>query len=522
MAELLLTNHLLTLFLVVGIGAMLGAIRIGPIRLGAAGVLFVGLAISALVPGVGHDLTIVQQVGLAFFVYSVGISAGSGFFHSVRQQFGFLTWSALICLLGAGLAIAGGHALGLNKALTVGVYTGALTAAPALDAAARLTSGSEAAVGYSLGYPIGVVIGLLLVSYVATLRWKEKNDTPSLAGAGIEAVTVLVETATPLRSIPEWTNQQIRMSYIRREGRMRVIVPGEELLPGDEVIVVGSASDIASTSQRIGKIIDDHLAHDRKDVAFERIIVSNPALSGQTIAQLNMTVRFGATITRVRRGDLNLLARDDLMLQLGDHISVAVPSVELEAVQEWFGDSEKRVAEVDAMAIGLGMVLGMAVGAISLPLPGGGAFQLGSAAGPLLVGIFLGGLRRTGPLVWTLPTSASMTIRQVGIMLFLGSLGLVAGADLAKTLQTPTGLLAIALSAVIVLTCLVLQALVGRLMGLSVARTAGALAGFLGQPAVLQAAEARLADERIESAYATLFAFTIIVKIFLVPLIVSV
>lgn len=521
MAELLLNNHLLTLFLVVGLGAMIGAIRLGPVRLGASGVLFVGLAVSAIIPGVGQDLAIVQQIGLAFFVYSVGIAAGSGFFQSVRQQFGFLTWSAIICLLGAIVAILGGHLLNLTRPLTVGIYTGALTAAPALDAATRLTNSPEAAVGYALSYPIGVIVGLVLVTFIANRSWSGHNDTPSLAGASINAATIRVGRDIPMRSIPEWRSQDIRLSYLRRCGKMRVTVPGEELQAGDEVIVVGRQESIDSVASLLGQQIDEHLANDRREVAFERVIVSNPALSGRSIAELNMAVRFGATITRVRRGDLNLLARDDLALQVGDHISVAVPIEELEAVQEWFGDSEKRVAEIDAMAIGIGMVLGMALGAIGFPLPGGGEFQLGSAAGPLLVGIFLGALRRTGPLVWTLPTSASMTIRQVGIMLFLGALGLKAGPDLARTLQSFSGLLAVGLSVFIVALCLVLQALVGRVMGLSVARTAGAMAGFLGQPAVLQAAEAKLADERIESAYATLFAFTIIVKIFLVPLIVT-
>lgn len=521
MAELLQSHHLLTLFLVVASGAMIGALRIGPIRLGAAGVLFVGLAVSALIPGVGQGLEVVQQLGLAFFVYSVGIAAGSGFFHSVRQQAGFLTWSALICVLGAIVAIIGGNLLGLNKALTVGLYTGALTAAPALDAASRLTGGSEAAVGYALAYPIGVVAGLIIVTLVTTRHWAGVNDTPSLAGAQLESATVVVERSISMRDIPEWMSQRVRMSYLRRDGRMRVIVPGEELHAGDKVIVVGHPEALSACADSLGHIIDEHLAHDRRDVAFERVIVSNPALSGRTIAELNMGVRFGAVITRVRRGDLDLLARDDIKLQLGDHIAVAVPIDELEAVQSWFGDSEKRVAEVDAMAIGLGMVLGMALGAVSLPIPGGGSFQLGSAAGPLLVGIFLGALRRTGPLVWTLPASASTTIRQVGIMLFLGALGLVAGPDLARTLTSASGLAAVGLSAAIAIACLILQTAVGRLSGLSVARTAGAVAGFLGQPAVLQAAEARLADERIESAYATLFAFTIIIKIFLVPLIVT-
>lgn len=518
MADLLTANHLLTLFLVVAVGGAIGAIRFGPIRFGAAGALFVGLAVSAFYPGVGEGLEIVQQIGLAFFVYTVGVSAGAAFFHDLRSQSGLLTAAAVISVVGAGLAVVGGRIFELEKSLTLGVFTGALTAAPALDAATRVTGDPQAAVGYALGYPVGVIVGVVIVSITVTRSWAGAKDTPSMAGLGLDAVTVRVREDINTRQVPGWRQQRLRMSYLRRGNRMRVVVPGEDLLAGDEVIMVGAPDAVEKAVARVGEVLDHHLAHDRSDVAFERIVVSNPDVAGRSISELNTATRFGAVITRVRRGDLDLLARDDLALQMGDHVAVVVPTEELDAIQTWLGDSEKRVAEVDGMAIGIGMVLGMLLGAVPFPMPGGASFQLGSAAGPLLVGLLLGALRRTGPLVWTLPASAAMTIRQIGIMLFLAALGLVAGEDLAALLTTGTGWKAVLLAAVIVAMCCVLQALVGRFMGLSAARTAGAVAGFLGQPAVLQAADARMADERIEAAYATLFAFTIIVKILLVPL----
>ena len=223
----------------------------------------------------------------------------------------------------------------------------------------------------------------------------------------------------------------------------------------------------------------------------------------------------------MRRGDLDLLARDDLDLQLGDHVAVVVPTDELDDIAEWLGDSERRVAEVDGMAFGIGMVLGLLLGIVSFPLPGGQAFQLGAAAGPLIVGMLLGALRRTGPLVWTLPAAANLTIRQIGLMLFLAALGLNAGPQFATLLGSPEGWRAALLAFVMVVACCLAQAYGGKLIGISAARAAGGVAGFLGQPAVLQAADARVSDERIEGAYATLFAFAIIVKILLIPVITS-
>ena len=522
MASLFASSPLLALFVVVALGAAIGAIRIGPLRFGAAGALFVGLTVSALHPEVvSTHMSIVQPMGLAFFVYCVGISAGATFFQDLRKQTNLLALTTIVCVVGALIALVGGHLLGLSSGLTSGLFTGALTAAPALDTATRLTGDPNAAVGYAFGYPVGVIGGILIVTITVTRKWVGPKDTPSLAGSSLEAVSIHVSKHINTRDIDAWRDQRVRLSYLRRDGRTRVTAPGEDLLPGDHVVMVGDPASIKEAAPLVGEVLDHNLEDDRSDLAFERIVVSNPDVAGRSVSELNVTKRFGAVITRVRRGDLDLLARDDLDLQLGDHVAVVVPTDELDDIAEWLGDSERRVAEVDGMAFGIGLVLGLLLGIVSFPLPGGQGFQLGAAAGPLIVGMLLGALRRTGPLVWTLPAAANLTIRQIGLMLFLAALGLNAGPQFASLLGSPEGWRAALLAAVMVVVCCVIQALGAKFIGLSSARAAGVIAGFLGQPAVLQAADARVTDERIEAAYATLFAFAIIVKILLLPLITS-
>ena len=522
MASLFASSPLLALFVVVALGAAIGAIRIGPLRFGAAGALFVGLVVSAFHPEiVSNHMSIVQPMGLAFFVYCVGISAGATFFQNLRKQTNLLALTTIVCVVGALIALVGGRLLGLSSGLTSGLFTGALTAAPALDTATRLTGDPNAAVGYAFGYPVGVIGGILIVTITVTRKWVGPKDTPSLAGASLEAVSIHVSKHINTRDIDAWRDQRVRLSYLRRDGRTRVTAPGEDLLPGDHVVMVGDPASIKETAPLVGEILDHNLEDDRSDLAFERIVVSNPDVAGRSVCELNVTKRFGAVITRVRRGDLDLLARDDLDLQLGDHVAVVVPTDELDDIAEWLGDSERRVAEVDGMAFGIGLVLGLLLGIVSFPLPGGQGFQLGAAAGPLIVGMLLGALRRTGPLVWTLPAAANLTIRQIGLMLFLAALGLNAGPQFASLLGSPEGWRAALLAAVMVIVCCAIQALGAKFIGLSSARAAGGIAGFLGQPAVLQAADARVTDERIEAAYATLFAFAIIVKILLLPVITS-
>lgn len=519
MIEILADNPLLTLFIVVTVGAIIGSIPFGKIRFGAAGALFVGLALSAAAPELGDGMEIVQSLGLALFVYTVGVGAGAAFFSQLRMQLPLLSVAAVCSVVGAVATFALAAVLDVPKALATGLFTGALTAAPALDAATRMAGTEEPSVGYAFGYPIGVIVGILVVSMVVGRKWTGEKDTPSLAGLGLAAKTVVISDRVNLRDIPEWKAQDVRVSYLHRGDTMRVAIPGEDLEAGDEVVVVGLPSAVDSAAERIGTVKASHLADDRSDVDFERVVVSNPDVASRTIAELNLPATYGAVVTRVKRGDLDLVARDDFALQLGDRVAVVVPRDQLDAVQDLFGDSERRVSEVDALALGLGLVLGIFLGLVSFPMPGGESFSLGPAAGPLIVGMMLGALRKTGPLVWTLPEAANLTIRQLGLLLFLAGLGLTAGPKFASILTSPmawrAGLLALIVSLVACLGVVI----AGRwIIKLSAPRTAGGVAGFLGQPAVLEVAASKVADERIESAYAALFAFSIVVKIVLVPI----
>lgn len=512
-------NPLLTLFFVMAVGAAVGAVRLGPVRLGAAGALFVGLLLSALDPTLAHGFGMLQQVGLALFVYTVGIASGATFFGSLKTNTPLILGAGLASVAGAVTAGLTGHGLGLAPELSTGLFTGALTAAPALDAATRLTGQADAAVGYATGYPIGVLVGIVAVTFVAAWKWRGPKDTPSLAGRGLHAVTVKVSKQVLPATIDEWVNQQVRFSYVRREGVTRVLVPGEELREGDLVVVVGEPGQPEKVADQIGQISERHLADDRTNVEFERMVLSNTDLLGHTVAALRLPARFGALVTRVRRGDLDLLAREDLCLQAGDQLAVVTPVENYGKVREYLGDSHKSVAEIDVLSVGLGLLLGVGLGLITIPLPGGAAFQLGPAAGPLVVGMILGALRRTGPLVWSMPTSANLTVRHLGLVLFLAALGLSAGPDVASLLGGGEGGPALIVAAATATVGVFVMALVGRFAGLSAPRTAGGIAGFLGQPAVLQAADARVTDERVENAYSSLFAISILMKILLVPLV---
>ena len=521
MLDVLASSPLLTLFLVVALGTLLGAVPFGPIRFGAAGALFVGLALGAADARLGENLGLVQTLGLALFVYTVGLAAGSTFFRDLRRQLPLMgVGVAALAVAGASAAVLGAVG-GLSGALQAGAYTGALTSTPALAAATAATGTDEPAVGYSLAYPVGVTIAIVLVALTVSRTWPARRDPSPAAGVGLEAVTAEVERPTRLDDVPGFAVGGVRMSYLARDGRMRVVGPDEELRPGDQVVVVGPRTAVDDAVAHLGHRVEEHLADDRTVVETQRFVVSDRRVAGRTVAELDVPGRFDGVVTRVRRGDLDLLARDDLTLELGDRVLAVVPREHLDEARALFGDSERRVSEIDAVTVGLGLALGLLAGLVSIPLPGGGSFALGAAAGPLVVGMVLGRAERTGRLVWGMPQAANLTIRQLGLLLFLAAVGLASGQAFAAEALTATGLRVVLVAAVVVgVTCGLF--LVGaRVVGVSAPRAAGALAGLIGQPAILAYASSRVVDERVEAGYAALFALGIIVKILLVQVLVT-
>ena len=518
--DVLAATPLLTVFLVIGLGTAVGQIPFGPIRFGAAGALFVGLAVGALDPRLGADLTTLRALGLGLFCYTVGLGAGNTFFRNLGRQMPIMAL-CVVALVAAGAVGAGfSHLAGVTPAMDAGAYAGALTS-PVLDAAIEAAGNQEPSIGYAIAYPVGVAVAIIVVAIVIGQRWPGRKDPRPASADGITATSVYVLTHVRLDQMEAFTRAHIRISYLERDGVTRVVSPGEELAPGDKVVVVGAPAAVEEAMHELGTGLRSCLAKDRRAVDHRRLTVSSTRVAGRTIAELDMPGRFAGVITRVRRGDLDLLARDDLVLELGDRVLAVVPSEKLEEAADWFGDSELEISQIDAFSVGIGMALGVLLGLVAIPLPGGITLKLGVAAGPLVAGMILGRLGRTGPFLWGLPHAANATIRQLGLLFFLAAIGLASGPQFAAAAFSTTGLAVGGLAAIIVVVNAVVLLTGARFVGLSAARAAGGLAGLVGQPAILSYALSRSDDERIEAGYATLFALAIVVKIVMVQILVA-
>jgi putative transport protein len=287
-------------------------------------------------------------------------------------------------------------------------------------------------------------------------------------------------------------------------------------------VVLGPEPAVAACCRHLGERSDHHLALDRTTLDFRRVVVSNRRLAGQRLGDLDLTSRFGVTVTRIRRGDDDLVAGDETVLELGDRARVVGPVEQLGAVARLLGDSERRISEVDACGFAFGIAAGLAVGMISVPLPGGGDLELGAGAGPLLVGLGLGVASRTGPITWQIPHAANLVLRQLGILMFLACAGLASGTTFADAIVTRRGLELVAAGVLVAGLFAGLVPLAAQLvLRRDVVASAGMLAGVETQPAALAYANERTGgDERVTGAYALVFPAAMIFKVIIVQFLV--
>ena len=293
------------------------------------------------------------------------------------------------------------------------------------------------------------------------------------------------------------------------------------LVPGDLCTVIGDPDVVDRFVDWAGHRSERHLALDRRKLDFRRISVSRRDLAGARLRDVDLEGRFGAMATRVRRGDADLVVDRDFVLRLGDRVRVVGPSEKLGEVAAALGDSDRGLGEVDALGFATGLTIGLLLAQLAIPLPGGGQIELGVGGGPLIAALVLGTLSRTGPFTWQIPHAANLTIRQLGVSLFLGGVGIRSGATFADAVGTRVGL-QLAMAAVLVTAATaVLASIMVRLLGRDPVDGAGMIAGIQTQPAVLAfAAERADGDERVDAGYALVFPLAMILKLIVVQLLI--
>lgn len=516
-------NPVLLICLLLGIGSLIGGFRVRGIGLGPAAVLFLAIAFSAANANLMLP-AIVGNVGLALFAYTIGLSAGPSFFATLRKGSKMVMFTVAALVAAGGVTVGLGHLFNLNKDILAGIYAGSLTNTPALAAANEQIAGEGPIVGYSITYIFGVIC-MMVVATFAARRKDSADDNEELVP---ETRNVRVETSglPALAVLADRYDHPVVFSRISRgttpghEGVVELAVDSTVPEPGDILTVVTDSVTIEKVVNDIGHSSAVALQLDRSTLDFRRVTMSNSSLSGRRINELNLERHYGVTITRVRRGDVDIVAEENLALLTGDRVRIVGPPGKVAAAAEHLGDSEIRSAHINATSLGLGMSLGVLLGLLIWPLPGGSHFAFGVAGGCLIVGLLLGRAMRTGPFVWSLPYSTTATLNQLGLLLFLAYAGSTAGPAFVKAVHSDQLVPILVTGVLVVVGFMVAVLLFGRyVVKLSAATLAGTVAGAGTQPVVLAHANSLVNSANVNLGYALVYPAAMIVKVIVAPFI---
>jgi putative transport protein len=498
---------LMALFLTIAIGYLAGEINVRGLSLGVGAVLFVALAMGWFAPKAVPS-PILGNFGLALFLYAVGVRYGRQFFGGLTSARGLranllaLAGVLLACAVSLGLLQVTG--LGLGHAL--GLFAGSGTSTPTLQAAIATLGSDDPAVGYSVAYPFGVA-GPILFLYLASAILKPCVD--AAAAARFELIEIGLTHpeffGKRVRDLIPALPSEVQIVALRRGDRNQPASLNSVIAKDDVLLAVGPTRTVLEQVQTtLGESAPGHVTADRQDLDYLRVFASRPAVVGRTLGTLSLPCEKPSIVAHVMRGDGDLQARPDVVLEYGDRVGILANRADFPALRRFFGDSIKGTAEFSYISIGLGMALGLLLGVISIPVPGLGRIAL-RLSGVLIVALVLGNLRRTAGLNWTMPLSANLVLRNLGLTLFLAQVGIASGPKFAETVAQ-TGLLMLGLGA-FVLMALVLPPL---LIGLFVFRmpydeVAGIVAGACGNPAILAYASKLTPTDTVDVSFATIF-----------------
>ncbi len=545
MITFLVEHPVLLLFIVSGLGFVLGRISIAGVQLGVSGVLFVGIALSAWQPSLELP-EFVSVLGLGLFVYTLGLGSGPALAatfrsHGLRDN---ILVSSMICV-GFALTLLMNHYFQFSDETNAGVFSGGLSSAASLAAVVEVLKGSlsgpnlqralsDSVVAYSVTYPVSFIAAIIVMAlFLRMTKVDLRGEARALKSLGFsseEYVTCALrvthseavgKTLAELQRAQKWN---VVFGRRLRDARVSVVADDDVVELGDELSVVGGAEDVEQVVANVGEKVPDTFARDISEFDLRRIFVSEKSIAGKRIRDLNIKKRFGARITRVRRGDVDLLPTSDMRLELGDRVRVLARHEDMPVITRFFGDSYKKLSEIDIAVFSVGLALGLLLGSANIPLPSGGHFRLGSAGGPLIAGLFFGSLRRTGPIVWHLPYSANLTLRQFGLIVFLAAMGLSAGKQFYHTIVSdPAFAMRLATFAMSLsfLTTVAFLYIGFYLLKIPASMLLGLCAGLHTQASIVSYATEQTKNDIPTLGYASVYPASMILKMLLAQLLVS-
>jgi putative transport protein len=518
--EIIGTQPILTAFLAIGLGYLVGQISVGSFSLGVGAVLFVGLALGAFAPK-AQITGPIGLIGLIMFLYGVGILYGRQFFEGMSgaagRKYNFLALVAVV--VGLLVALGLGQMFGVKIGHTLGIFAGSMTSTATLQAALDVMGNKDPSIGYSVAYPFGVIGPILCIYFMTRLvqpKFPAKEPQMHMGEITLGANWTNATYDDLRRDLPSG----IQVTMVRKKAGNVLPSPDLMLEPGDGLLVIAERQDaLNEAAARLGKLDPGRIVKDRSALDYIRVFVGKASVVGVPLAQLPLPAGFPVQLLHVRRYDTDIVPAPNLTLEFGDRVGVLMPPDRKAAVRQFFGDSVKAAAEFSYVSLGLGMVLGVLLGLIPIPVPGVGTVTLGIGGGPLIVALIAGKLRRTGPLLWVMPLPANIVLRNFGLALFLATVGVNAGQPFVKTVSE-TGLLLLLIGVAVLLVTVIIVLLVGHyLMKIPYDDLLGVASGATGNPAILVYSTRMAPTERPDIGYAMIFPSMTIVKVIAVQIV---
>ena len=523
------------------LGLALGKISVYGVSLGVTFVFFVGIAAGHF--GLSIDpqmLNYAESFGLIIFVYALGLQVGPGFFGSFRK--GGMTLNMLafaVILVGTAMTLGLHVVTGVSLPDMVGILSGAVTNTPALGAAQQTLKqmhidAADPALGCAVTYPLGVV-GVILAVIVLrkmfprrtaeTVVAEDKSKHTFIAGFEVRNHGIFGKN---VKEVAHLAAHRFVISRLWRDGKVTIPTSDTVLLEGDRLLVITTEAEEESLRILFGE--EEKVDWNKKDIDWnaidsqlvsQRIVVSRSEINGKKLGSLRLRNHYGINITRIYRAGVQLLATPGLVLQLGDKLTVVGEAAAISNVEKVLGNRIISLKEPNLIAVFVGIVLGLAVGAIPFSIPGVSfPVRLGIAGGPIIVGILMGAFGPRLHMITYTTRSANLMLRGLGLSIYLACLGLDAGVHFFETVFRPEGLLWVALGFAITFVPVVLVAVIAlKLMKIDFGSLAGMLCGSMANPMALNYVNATVEGDNPAVSYATVYPLSMFIRVIFAQLI---
>lgn len=477
--------HIVLLYsFVIAVGVLLGKIKFFGVSLGVTFVLFTGIVCGHFgLTGNTQILTFLQDFGLILFVFCIGLQVGPSFFSSFKKG-GIAMNLVAMGIVALNIVVAVALYYGLNGRIElpmmVGILCGAVTNTPGLGAANEALSqlnynGPQIAMGYACAYPLGVlgIIGsIIAIRYICRINLKkEEEDIAKEEAANPHLTPRMMHLEVHNEALAGKTLLQVRDFMGRDFVCSRILQNGHVSIPnrdtvfhlGDQLFVVCAEDDAEAIIAFIGPKIEVDWEKQDTPMVSRRILITQPKMNGKQLGEFHFSSMYGVNVTRVNRSGMDIFASRNLTLQVGDRVMVVGPQDAVERVANLMGNSLKRLDHPNIVTIFVGIFLGIFFGSLPIAFPGiPTPVKLGLAGGPLIVSILIGRFGYKLKLVTYTTMSANLMLREIGIALFLASVGIKAGANFVNTVVDGDGLLYVGCGFLITVIPLLIMGAVAR------------------------------------------------------------